>query len=69
MTTQELKSIAQKMFLKACEGWTVNFCTPYKGEKNAFLVVANGHCLQNIPFKVSLDKKGWLVDRIENGEG
>ena len=55
---------AKAAFLKACQDWTIQYATPYKGKANSFMIVANGHVMENVPFEVSLDSKGWLVERI-----
>lgn len=53
---------AKAAFTKACEGWTIQYATPYKNKSNSFLIVANGQAMENISFEVSLDSKGWLIE-------
>lgn len=65
MENQDWKAQAQKMFLEACEGWTVKFCTKYKNQDKVFLIVADGQSMTGIPFKVSFDKMGWLVESMD----
>lgn len=58
---------AKAAFTKACQGWTIQYATPYKSKANkanSFLIVANGQVMESIPFEVSIDSKGWLVERI-----
>jgi hypothetical protein len=55
---------AKSAFLKACQGWTIKYTTPYKTKANSFLVVADGLSMKNVSFSVSLDSKGWLVETL-----
>ena len=63
--TTNLRTYAEAAFNKAVQGqFTPTYIKQSNQDKNVFLVVADGQTTKGVSFRVSLDKKGWLVETV-----